>query len=130
MNLKYISVSMANCYFAEPLGMKHCYIPFFMLLISNALLVLARHSSKTLRLRHPATLSRPFRRMLAHCASQTCLTQLLRSCGISCSGRITSYGARAGKTWPIPNMQNWDGGGLIPVATRSGRNSLRSLNQV
>jgi hypothetical protein len=47
---------------------------------------------KTLRLRHPATLSRPFRRMLAHCASQTCLTQLLRSCGISCSGRISSYG--------------------------------------
>jgi hypothetical protein len=43
MNLKYISVSMANCYFAEPHGMKHCYIPFFMLLISNALLVLARH---------------------------------------------------------------------------------------
>jgi hypothetical protein len=33
---------MANCYFAEPHGMKHCYIPFFMLLISNALLVLAR----------------------------------------------------------------------------------------
>jgi hypothetical protein len=44
MNLKYISVSMANCYFAEPHGMKYCYIPFFMLLISNALLVLARHS--------------------------------------------------------------------------------------
>jgi hypothetical protein len=43
MNLKYISVSTANCYFAEPHGMKHCYIPFFMLLISNALLVLARH---------------------------------------------------------------------------------------
>jgi hypothetical protein len=34
---------MANCYFGEPHGMKHCYIPFFMLLISNALLVLARH---------------------------------------------------------------------------------------
>jgi hypothetical protein len=32
MNLKYISVSMANCYFAEPHGMKHCYIHFFMLL--------------------------------------------------------------------------------------------------
>jgi hypothetical protein len=37
-------VSMANCYFAKPHGMQHCYIPFFMLLISNALLVLARHS--------------------------------------------------------------------------------------
>ena len=37
------SVSMANCYFAKPQGMQHCYIPFFMLLISNALLVLARH---------------------------------------------------------------------------------------
>ena len=32
---------MANCYFAKPHGM-HCYIPFFMLLISNALLILAR----------------------------------------------------------------------------------------
>ena len=31
-------LSMANCYFAKP----HCYIPFFMLLISNALLILAR----------------------------------------------------------------------------------------
>lgn len=49
--------------------------------------------------------------------------------GISCFGRITSYDARDGKTWPTPNMQNWDGGGLIPLATRSGRNSLRSLNQ-
>jgi hypothetical protein len=36
-------VSMANCYFAKPHGMQHCYIPFFILLISNALLVLARH---------------------------------------------------------------------------------------
>jgi hypothetical protein len=36
---------MANCYFAEPHGMKHCYIPFFILLISNALLVLARHTT-------------------------------------------------------------------------------------
>jgi hypothetical protein len=51
MNLKYISMSMANCYFAEPHGMKHCYIPFFMLLISNALLVLARD-----RLRRNVTL--------------------------------------------------------------------------
>jgi hypothetical protein len=34
---------MANCYFAKPHGVQHCYIPFFMLLISNALLVLARH---------------------------------------------------------------------------------------
>jgi DNA-directed RNA polymerase specialized sigma24 family protein len=25
---------MANCYFAKPHGMQHCYIPFFMLLIS------------------------------------------------------------------------------------------------
>jgi hypothetical protein len=39
------TLSMANCYFAEPHGMKDCYIPFFMLLISNALLVLARHSA-------------------------------------------------------------------------------------
>src|SRR5260370_6529924 len=37
------TLSMANCYFAKPQGMQHCYIPFFMLLISNALLVLARH---------------------------------------------------------------------------------------
>ena len=86
--------------------------------------------SKTLRLRHPATSSRPFRRMHAHCASRTCLTQLRRSSGILCFGRITSYDARDGKTWPTPNMQNWDGGGLIPLATRSGRNSLRSSNQV
>jgi hypothetical protein len=35
-------LSMANCYFATPHGM-HCYIPFSMLLISNAPLVLARH---------------------------------------------------------------------------------------
>jgi hypothetical protein len=35
---------MANCYFAKPQGMQHCYIPFFMLLISNALLVLVRHN--------------------------------------------------------------------------------------
>jgi hypothetical protein len=41
---------MANCYFAEPHGMKHCYIPFFMLLISNALLVLARHNPVQYRL--------------------------------------------------------------------------------
>jgi hypothetical protein len=40
------SMSMANCYFAEPHGMKHCYIPFFMLLISNALLALARHRTE------------------------------------------------------------------------------------
>ena len=32
---------MANSYFAKLHGM-HCYIPFFILLISNALLVLAR----------------------------------------------------------------------------------------
>ena len=38
-------LSMANCYFARPHDMQHCYIPFFMLLISNALLVLARHRS-------------------------------------------------------------------------------------
>jgi hypothetical protein len=37
-------LSMANCYFAKPHGMQHCYTPFFMLLISNALLVLARHT--------------------------------------------------------------------------------------
>jgi transposase len=37
-------VSMANCYFAKPHGMQHCYISFFMLLIPNGLLVLARHN--------------------------------------------------------------------------------------
>jgi hypothetical protein len=37
------SLSMANCYFAKPHGMQHCYITFFMLLIPNGLLVLARH---------------------------------------------------------------------------------------
>jgi hypothetical protein len=42
---------MANCYFAKPQGMQHCYIPFFMLLISNALLVLARHSLRVSHLR-------------------------------------------------------------------------------
>jgi len=41
------SLSMANCYFAKPRGMQHCYIPFFMLLISNALLVLARHNRRS-----------------------------------------------------------------------------------
>ena len=41
-----IDLSMANCYFAKPHGMQHCYIPFFMLLISNALLVLARHTHR------------------------------------------------------------------------------------
>ena len=35
---------MANCYFAKPHGMQHCYIRFFILLISTALLVLARHN--------------------------------------------------------------------------------------
>jgi hypothetical protein len=35
--------SMANCYFAKPHGMQHCYIPFSMRLIQNALLALARH---------------------------------------------------------------------------------------
>jgi hypothetical protein len=35
---------MANCYFAKPYGMQHCYIHFFMLLIPNGLLVLVRHS--------------------------------------------------------------------------------------
>jgi hypothetical protein len=44
---RYMGVSMANCYFAKPQGMQHCYIPFFMLLISNALLVLARHRAKS-----------------------------------------------------------------------------------
>jgi hypothetical protein len=29
--------------FDQAKGMQHCYIPFFMLLISNALLILARH---------------------------------------------------------------------------------------
>jgi hypothetical protein len=29
--------TMANCYFIKPKGMQHCYIPFFMLLISRAL---------------------------------------------------------------------------------------------
>jgi hypothetical protein len=38
------NLSMANCYFAKPHGMQHCYIPFFMLLIPNGLLVLARHT--------------------------------------------------------------------------------------
>jgi hypothetical protein len=42
-----LRLSMANCYLAKPHGMQHCYIPFFMLLISNALLVLARHNPKT-----------------------------------------------------------------------------------
>jgi hypothetical protein len=38
-------LSMANCYFVKLHGMQHCCILFFMLLlISNALLVLARHS--------------------------------------------------------------------------------------
>jgi hypothetical protein len=37
-------LSMANCYFAKPHGMQH-YIRFFMLLIPNGLLVLARHST-------------------------------------------------------------------------------------
>ena len=36
-------MSMANCYFDKPHGMQHCYIPFSMLLISNALLTLAWH---------------------------------------------------------------------------------------
>ena len=28
-----VDVSMANCYFAKPHGVQHCYIPFSMLLI-------------------------------------------------------------------------------------------------
>jgi len=40
-----LDLSMANCYFIRPKGMQHCYISFFMLLISNALLILARHRS-------------------------------------------------------------------------------------
>jgi hypothetical protein len=39
---------MANCYFAKPHGMQHCCIPFSMLLISNALLILARHRYRNL----------------------------------------------------------------------------------
>jgi hypothetical protein len=42
--LNAVALSMANCCFAKPHRMKHCYIPFLMLLISNALLILARHS--------------------------------------------------------------------------------------
>ena len=48
--LPIVRVSMANCYFATPHRMKHCYIPFFMLLISNALLVLARHRGRYISL--------------------------------------------------------------------------------
>ena len=35
---------MANCYFAKPHGMQHCHTPFFMLLIPNAFLIVARHT--------------------------------------------------------------------------------------
>ena len=38
------ALSMADCYFAKPNGMQHCCIPFFMLLIPNALLILAKHN--------------------------------------------------------------------------------------
>jgi site-specific recombinase XerD len=44
----YLHLSMANCCFAKPHGMQHCCIPFVMLLISNALLILARHSRRYL----------------------------------------------------------------------------------
>lgn len=42
---------MANCYFAKPHDIQHCCIPFFMLLIPNALLFVARHTSNHCDLR-------------------------------------------------------------------------------
>lgn len=57
---------------------------------------------KTLRLRHPATSSRRFRRIHVHCASQTFPTRLLRNSGISSFGRITSYDARGGEDLAYP----------------------------
>ena len=66
--------------------------------------------------------------MHVYCVSQTCRTQLPKNSGISSFGRITSCDVRDAKTSSIRSEQAWDGGGLIPLATRNGRNLLRGLN--
>lgn len=49
------SLSMANCYFAKPDGIQHCSVAFFMLLIPNRLLVLARYRSECIYAHSPKT---------------------------------------------------------------------------
>jgi hypothetical protein len=49
-------LSMANCYFAKPDGIQHCYVAFFMLLIPNGLLVLARYRSEYIYAHSPKRL--------------------------------------------------------------------------
>jgi hypothetical protein len=60
---------MANCFFAKPNGMQHCCIPFFMLLIPNVLLILARHTEaleEFAAVAEPDTLLAWYRKLIAN----------------------------------------------------------------